>query len=315
MVVSRISMGLGNQMFQYAAGRSLSLTIAQTFKVDISSYSRYGLRKYEIAEFFEVEPPIATEEELSGFKFSHPVRRAWNKVFRKNRITSLPYEEKWPARLLYNFFYIFQPPHRRPVFEERQFHFDKNFFNTRNIVCLKGYWMSYKYFKDYEDIIKKDFTIRKEKLERVQYLADEINNCNSVAVHVRCGDKMEAKYLKLYGELSASYYKSGIEYITEKKGNLHLYVFSDDIEMAKNYLPVNVPCTYVSKYISKSAIEDFYLITQCKNVIMANSTFSWWAAYLNSHSDKIVVTPERWYNISSYDYKDIYYPSWVKLKN
>jgi len=175
--------------------------------------------------------------------------------------------------------------------------------------------MSYKYFKDYEDIIKKDFTIKKEVTDRVQYLADEINNCNSVAVHVRCSDRKNAANLRLYGEIPPSYFQSGIEYISQKKGAIHLYVFSDDIEMAKNYVPRNVPCTFVSRHFTKSAIEDFYLITQCKSVIMSNSSFSWWAAYLNNQSDKIVIVPKRWYNIAPYDYKDVFYPSWVKIMN
>lgn len=315
MVISRISMGLGNQMFQYAAARALSLKLNEPLKVDVSSFDGYSLRKYELDKFFKIKPQLATHEDISVFTFGHPVRRVWNKVFPNKRIRSLPYEERQPVRFLYELFYLFSPPHLRNVYEERQFHFDKNFFSARHNVYLKGYWMSYKYFEGYEDVIKKDFALREENISHLGSLASEINNCNSIAVHIRCSDRKVAANLKLYGEIPASYFQSGIEYIRQKKGDVHLYVFSDDIEMAKNYVPANLPCTYVSNYITKSAIEDFYLITECKNVVMANSSFSWWAAYLNRHNDKIVIVPERWYNVAPYNYEDVFYPSWIKMKN
>ena len=315
MIVAKIMMGLGNQMFQYAAARSLSLTLNEPFKLDISSYEGYKLRKYELEDFFELSPSIANKDEMSEFVFSHPVRRAWNKIFPGNRLRSLPYEEKKIARRVYGIFYIFSPPHKRGVYEERGFHFDNRFFKSNRTVYLKGYWMSYKYFEDHEVVIKKDFTIRKEKIVHLKELVEEINGCNSVAVHIRCTDRKDAGNLELYGEIPASYFKEGIEHIRQKKGNVHLYIFSDDIELAKGYIPSNLPHTFVSTNITKSAIEDLYLMTECKNVVMTNSTFSWWAAYLNRHNDKIIIVPERWYNVAPYNYQDVYYPSWIKIKN
>ncbi len=315
MVIVNIMMGLGNQMFQYAAGRSLALTLNEPLKVDISSYERYTLRKYELEEFFEISPAIATEQYKAIFTFGHPVRRAWNKVFPKKRIRSLPYEENAAARLLYSLFYIFSAPHTRNVYEERQFHFDKNFFKSSHSVYLKGYWMSYKYFEHCEDTIKKDFKVREEKIAHLKSVAAEINNCNSVAVHVRCTDRKMPDTLKMYGEIPASYFKAGIDYIIQQRGDVHLYIFSDDIEMAKKYIPDGLPFTFVSNRITHNAIEDFYLMTECKNIVMTNSTFSWWAAYLNRHKDSIVIAPERWYNIAPYNYQDVYYPSWIKVRN
>ena len=315
MIVCNITMGLGNQMFQYAAGRALSLSLNEPLKLNIKSYERYKLRKFELQEFFEIEPVIATDDDLALFNFTHPVRRVWNKIFSKSKIRALPYEEKAVARFVYQLFYLFNSPHKRGVYEERQFHFDKNFFNTRHTVFLKGYWMTYKYFEKYEDVIKKDFTIRPALVAHLQALATEMNNCNSVAVHIRCTDRKEPKNLLLYGEIPASYFKAGVDYINQKRGNPHLYVFSDDVELAKKYVPEGYACTYVSFNITKHGIEDLYLMTQCKNMVITNSTFSWWAAYLNRDSDKIVVVPERWYNVAPVNYKDVYYPGWIKMKN
>jgi len=316
MVVVSIMMGLGNQMFQYAAARSLSLTLQEPLKLQVGSYERYTLRKFELQEFFEIEPEIATKEDMAKFKLSHPVRRAWNKLLPSKKLRSLPYEEKKLPKLVYEVFYLFSPPHKRSVFEERQFYFDKNFFKTRHTVFLKGYWMSYKYFQAYEDVIKRDFTVRKNLVQHLQPLVSEMHSRNSVAVHIRCTDrKADPAILLMYGEIPLSYFKAGVDYINEKKGKPHLYIFSDDIELAKKYVPGGYDCTYVSRYITKSAIEDMYLMTECKNAVITNSTFSWWAAYLNKHDDKIIIVPERWFNIAPYDYSDIYYPGWIKMKN
>jgi hypothetical protein len=149
----------------------------------------------------------------------------------------------------------------------------------------------------------------------LQQLSAEINACNSIAVHIRCTDRKDAGNLSLYGEIGADYFAGGVAYIAAKKSNPHLYIFSDDIEMARQYVPAGYPCTYVSRHITKAAIEDMYLMAECRNIVATNSTFSWWAAYLNKHADKIVVMPERWYNIAPFDYKDVYYPGWVKIKN
>lgn len=316
MVVINIMMGLGNQMFQYAAARSLSLTLQEPLKLHVASYERYVLRKFELQEFFEIEPEIATMEDLANFSFGHPVRRGWNKLFPKKKLRSLPYEEKRLPRLVYEIFYLFSPPHKRAVYEERQLHFDKNFFNTRHNVFLKGYWMSPKYFQAHEDVIKKDFTIRKSLVEHLNPLVDEMHSRNSVAVHIRCTDrKADPAIHKMYGEIPLSYFEAGVDYINDKKGRPHLYIFSDDIELAKKYVPGGYDCTYVSRYVTKSAIEDMYLMAECKNAVITNSTFSWWGAYLNRHTEKIIIVPERWYNEAPYNYSDIYYPGWIKMKN
>lgn len=306
-------MGLGNQMFQYAAARALSLELNQPLKLDISSYKGYALRQFELDKYFHLQPQVATETDIKHFNLSHPVRRTWNKLFPGKKIRSLPYEETKAVRTLYEAVYLLRPPHKQAVYEERHFHFDKNFFKAPDDVYLKGYWMSPKYFMGHEDVIKQEFTIQEAVTAPLASLASEMNNCNSLAVHIRCTDKMDSHNLKLYGEIPARYFEKAINYITERKGPVHVYIFSDDIETAKQYMPAGIQCTYVSKYITKKAIDDFYLITQCKNVVMPNSTFSWWAAYLNNHEDKIVVVPGRWYNEAPYNYQDIYYPGWVKM--
>lgn len=309
-------MGLGNQMFQYAAGRALSLHLQVPLKLYTNSYMGYPLRKYELEEYFDMQPGIATPEDMQAFTLAHPVRRAWNKIFPGKRLKGLPFEERKSARMLYELFYFVSPPHTRNVYEERQAHFDKNFFKTKSPVFLKGYWMSYKYFEKYSGIIKKDFTIRPELVAHLSALQQEMQTRESIGVHVRCTDRKTPENLKLYGEIPATYFEKAIAYIQQKKKQeVHLYVFSDDEEMAKKYIPQHLPVTFVSNHISKDPIEDFYLMTQCKNLVMTNSTFSWWAAYLTKSMEPLIIVPARWYNEAHYNYQDIYYPSWIKMEN
>lgn len=309
-------MGLGNQMFQYAAGRALSLHLRVPLKVYTHSYTGYALRKYELEKYFDIHPAAATAEDMAKFTLAHPVRRAWNRIFPANKLRGLPYEEKKAARLVYDLFYLVSPPHTRPVYEERFFQYDTNFFKATPPVFLKGYWMSYKYFADYAAIIRNDFTIRPACYEQVKQLGEEIRGCESVGLHIRCTDRKEAKNLKLYGEIPAAYYAKAIRHIqAQGKNNLQVYVFSDDVEKAAGYIPNGFPVTFVSGHFTKDPIEDFYLMTQCNNLVMTNSSFSWWAAYLNNRENAIIVAPARWYNEIHFNYNDIYYPQWARIEN
>lgn len=311
--------GLGNQMFQYAAGRSLSLHLDKPLKVNISNYSETSLRQYELNKFFEIDVDVVSKDEMKLFKLQHPVRRFWNKLFKKNKMRSLPYEEEeLIKRLLYSFVYLFRKPHLQKVYEEPHFHYDKNFYKVKQQnVFLKGYWMSYKYFEKYKDIIKKDFKIRQEIISDIEWLAKEMNTSNSIALHIRCTDKLSPNHLKLHGKLSKEYYKNGIEYIKSKRGwdEVCLYIFSDDIVAAKEYISDEYKIKWISKEITKTPIEDFYLMQNAQNIITSNSTFSWWAAFLNKNEESIKVVPKLWYVDAIYDAKDIYLNSWIKIKN
>ena len=214
MVVVKIMQGLGNQMFQYAAGRALSLYKNEPLKINIDNYGSTTLRQYELSKFFEMEPAIVSKNEMLAFNLSHPVRRIWNKILPSKKIKSLPYEEtNLVVKLLYNVCYLFRKPHLQEVFEEKQFHYDENFFNAGSLVLLKGYWHSYKYFDRYRADIKKDFTVRKSLVAHLAETAFEMHNCNSIALHIRCTDKLSQTHLKLYGMLTSIYYKAGIEHI------------------------------------------------------------------------------------------------------
>ena len=316
MVVIKIMQGLGNQMFQYAAGRALSLHLNEPLKVNIDNYTEDSVRQYELSKYFNIDVETVTKEDMSNFDLAHPVRKIWNRLSPFKRIRSLPYEETNVAvKILYKICYLFRKPHLQKVYEEKQYHFDEDLFSTRSTVFLKGYWQSYKYFDKYKEQIKKEFIIKQHLVTHLSDTAQEMHNCNSIALHIRCTDKILPTHLKLHGEVNRFFYKKAIDSIESRfpGGNVCLYIFTDDVDVAKQYIPRDYPVVWVSGNLTKTTIEDFYLMQQTRGIVTSNSTFSWWAAYLNVHVNPVVVVPAKWYATSRYNAKDVYCPEWIKI--
>ncbi len=315
MVISKIFMGLGNQMFQYAAGRSLSLHKNVPFAVETSSYNGYALRKYELEDFFEISPAHASLQQLDEYRLFQPVKVVWNKLFSadKMRYYACPYEEQGLKRTLLKLNEVLLPGHKRKTYLEPEYHFNRNFFNTPDNVFLIGYFMSSLYFKDVEETINKDFTVRPDLIKHLKVIDNDIANANSVSIHIRRADFTLAHNSELHGVIPVEFYYKAIETIAAKITSPHFYIFSDDINWVQQNLKTDYATTFVSNFITKQAVEDFYLMSQCKHNIIANSSFSWWAAYLNKNKQKMVVAPQKWYNRSPYNYKDVYPAGWIVL--
>jgi len=312
MVVSRIFMGLGNQMFQYAAGRSLSLHKKVPLKLETTSYERYDRRKFELNTFFTIDCEIASAEEVLKYQISQPVKRVWNKFFPKDKIRflGLPYEETGIKRTLLQVNELLSPSYKKRTYLEAEYHYNPDFFKAPDDVFLIGYWMSWRYFEKFDKEIRKDFTVRPGLVAHLIDIEREIRQKNSVSVHIRRGDFTTPGNLLIHGVIPVEFYQKAIAEVSSKTSAPHLYVFSDDIAWVKENLKTEFPITFVSNEISKSAIEDFYLMTLCKHNIIANSTFAWWAAYLNNNPGKMVFAPEKWLNVAPYNYRDVYPLSW-----
>lgn len=317
MVVSKIFMGLGNQMFQYAAGRSLSLYKRVPHKLDISSYEGYPLRKFELDSFFTINPQKVTKQEITKYQITQPVKSVWNKLFpaHKIRFYGLPYEERGINRTIVQLNERFSPAYKKRTYLEPDYHFSTYFFKTPDDVFLIGYFMSWRYFEKFDKEIREDFTVRRDLVSHLSDIETEIRNNNSVSIHIRRSDFTSEKNALLHGVIPTTFYKKAIQEISSRTPSPHFYVFSDDISWVKENLQTEFPLTFISNEVTKTAIEDFYLMTVCNHNIIANSTFSWWAAYLNSNPGKIVIAPEKWYNVSPYNYKDVYPLSWTVLNS
>jgi hypothetical protein len=143
---------------------------------------------------------------------------------------------------------------------------------------------------------------------------DGMSTGNSVSLHIRRGDYVSNPVTSAFhGICSMSYYKRAVTYLIEHWTDLHVYVFSDDIKWAKNHLVLNHPCEFVSGRFFIPDYVEMELMRHCKHHIIANSTFSWWAAWLSENRFKTVIAPENWVIKKEFDFSSIYLNNWIKI--
>lgn len=270
--IVKVMGGLGNQMFQYAFYRAL---LEYGHDTVINNDSIVGdMRKFELENVFP-NVNIAYDEKHQYESYKNPL--SFHEFYQE------------PAHSLY----------------------DKTIFKKKDCSLL-GYWQSEKYFKNIENIIRKEFTFFPEERSLVELSLQIQGEENSVSIHIRRGDYLNVPDL-YYGICTLDYYKKAIDFIRTKISNPKFYVFSDDIEWTKSNLTI-LNGVYISSemFASYQNWYDMYLMSCCHHNIIANSSFSWWAAWLNPHQEKIVVSPDRW--INGEDTRDIWCESWVRIE-
>jgi hypothetical protein len=289
MIITRLYNGLGNQLFQYALARRLSLLHNVPLKLDASQIEIYKIRKYSLRAFNIIED-FATEDDIVKIKGRRSIS------FRRLAEKILPY-------------------YKRSYIEEQFFHFDPNIIMSPKNVYLKGYWQSERYFKDIEDIIRQEFTIKPEPDAINSQIAKIITDANSVSIHVRRGDYVNDNYInKIYCTCSLDYYHEAVETITKRTPHPQFFVFSDNPVWVKKNLIINYKTTYVTHNNAEKDYEDLRLMSLCRHNIIANSSFSWWGAWLNRFPEKIIIAPKRWFtSVVNNDTNDLIPSSWVRL--
>lgn len=271
MIIVKLIGGLGNQLFQYALGRHLAEIHGTELKFDITGFEEYKLHSYSLSHFNIIEN-FATKEEVVGFqKYKRKPGKHW---------------------FLYNKFIA-----ERKYIQQRQFHFDPRILRTGNNIYLDGDWQTEKYFKDIERIIRKEITVKTPISGKDKEVALAIAATTSVMMHIRRGDYVSDPVSNEYfGTQGLDYYKKAIAVIAEKVRDPHVFVFSDDHAWVKENIKLGVPTTYVDHNGADKNYEDLRLMSLCKHHIIANSSFSWWGAWLSQNPDKIVIGPKRWFN-------------------
>lgn len=294
MIIVKLMGGLGNQMFQYAAGRHLSHLLGTELKLDISEFENDPLRNYALGAFNIVEHFASPEEVLSlTNEKRHMVARL--------------------AKRLLPSFLISQPTH----IKERYSHFDKSILALSDNVYLNGYWQSEKYFLDVADIIRKEFTVKFQQTGKNFERAKVITSCEAVSIHVRRGDYITDEHRnKTHGVCSAEYYLRCVDNVKQYIENPVFFVFSDEPDWVRENLNLPYRMTIVDHNSEEQSFEDLRLMSQCKHHIIANSSFSWWGAWLNQHSGKVVLAPRQWFckeRQASRNMNDLLPDSWIKL--
>ncbi|MDD2714781.1 MAG: alpha-1,2-fucosyltransferase [Candidatus Wallbacteria bacterium] len=269
-VIAIIQGGLGNQLFGYAAARRLALVNKAELVIDdLTGFVRekqFG-RKYSLDKFSISARKATAAERLEP---CGRLRRAL--MIRLSRL---------------------KPFELRRYLEQEQNDFDQRLldFKVNDTVYLDGYWQSEGYFKDVEQFIRKDLMIKKPEDKTNRDAAEQIRGCNAVAVHVRWFD---APGCISSLNLSAGYYQRAIGLMDQKLADPRYFLFSDDPEpaLAKLTLPRDRTTIVSHNLGDENASADLWLMSQCKHFIIANSTFSWWGAWLSGHDSKIIIAPD-----------------------
>jgi hypothetical protein len=275
VIISKIIGGLGNQMFQYAAGRALSLRLSTPLRLDVSGFADYGMHHgFELPRVFSCAPELSTEDEvhdLLGWRASPLVQRI---LIRSG------------LRMLYGDSLVVEP-HLR---------YWPGINRVRDNAYLSGYWQSEKYFSDASQAIRNDFAFRHPFSETNAKLVSRIDQTMAVSLHVRRGDYVsDPKTNATLGLCTLDYYRAAVSHIAERTEQPEFFVFSDDIPWVKANLEIDSPRTYVDHNQGTESYNDMRLMSLCRHHIIANSSFSWWGAWLNPRQDKTVIAPRKWF--------------------
>ncbi|MFD2826842.1 alpha-1,2-fucosyltransferase [Leeuwenhoekiella polynyae] len=285
MIITVLSDRLGNQLFQYAAGKALAVQNGTEHKLSSAYYQKDSVKDAYELKHFNINETFVTPKELK--------RYTWTKDSIIYRILRKIYPKK--------------------TYFEPSFEYDPHFKNLGNDVCLRGFWQSYKYFEGIGPLLRDEFQIRPKLEGKNLEMAKLINTTNSVAVHIRRGDYLKKQHQEHYEICSLAYYQNAIKLLSEKMEHPTFFFFSDTITWVKENLSPNHPHHYIDFNTGENAYDDLRLMSLCKANIIANSTFSWWGAWLNAHTDKTVIAPKKWFKDPSISLDDLYPEGWIRL--
>lgn len=291
MIIVKLTGGLGNQLFQYAAGRSLAYKIGTELKLDISAFHNFKDREYNLYPYNIIEN-FVLDNDLGLVKDPHNTLHnvLMNVKCKLNGIEPITYKK------------------------ESHFHFDPEFFSFKDNCYLDGYWQSEKYFQEIAGEIRKEFSLKNVEKIRNGILPEKIVTSNSVSIHIRRGDYVTDQQVhEIHGVCDINYYQRAVREIVKKVEKPFFFIFSDDPVWALDHFAINAPKLVVSTTPPRKNYEDLYLMSLCKHHIIANSSFSWWGAWLSTSAEKIVLAPERWFNDSSINTQDLIPDSWRKI--
>lgn len=286
-VVVRLTGGVGNQLFQYCCGRALALRHGCDLYLDASAYRTHA------------EKSLGRSFGLQSFQICAA------KNSRSIDLLLKPYTLRYVNRL------NLAVPWRRV--KEKQYYFDSTLFRFPLPIYLDGYWQSYKYFWDVEPTIRKDLTFAVIQPSDVDTAAPFAGD-DSVMVHIRRGDyAFNPRTAQIHGTLPLEYYYRALEMLSSSiSRRLKLFIFSDDYEWVRHNFKPAAYDFHLACDLTPDSSQDLYYMSQCKHHIIANSTYSWWAAWL-SQRHGITIAPRGWFNRNTPTTIDLIPPDWRQL--
>ncbi len=299
MIVVKLLGGLGNQLFQYAAGRSLAAKHGVELLMDMDFFKE-GQDKIFAEAYGMPVRPFELDKLYCRIKTASPERIY--RIVNRSRFSKLV-----DKIMAYPRYHLQENQAFPPVAPGRKID-----------IYLDGYWQSENYFLDIEKIIREEFRFRGPFNTGTEQLAAEIRkNEHAVSVHIRRGDYLASEAMKNWlGVCSVEYYQKAFEHIGKRIGNPFYYVFSDDLDWVnENIVGNNTHMRAVGHNRGNDSWQDMYLMSLCKHHVIANSSFSWWGAWLDPNPGKIVVAPEKWFVEASLhnQVKNIVPSDWVRM--
>ncbi len=292
MVILRLNGGLANQMFEYAMARTVAHRRRTSVRLDFQYLEADHKRCYSLGAW---NVNVAPASSLDYLRLRLAVK--WSRMLKRAG-----------------------PYYAEPYVCEQSFCFDPDALKAPRHCLLIGYWQSEKYFKEIEPIIRKELTLRVEPSAKTQEVARKIRASNSVFVHVRRGDYVsDPDSNKAHGTCSTQYYENAAARIARTVDRPHFFAFSDEPRWVRENLNLPFPMTLVEhnppgdSQAPGREHEDMWLMTQCRHAILANSSFSWWGAWLNPERNRIVIRPKRWAQDTRFEPQDLIPDSWITM--
>lgn len=281
MVIVRIWEGLGNQLFQYAYARALALRTGQRVYLDISEY--------------EMRPEPIREYQLCRFKIRQPVihcGRAWPFVNKDRYFAAdTKYFRYFPVGFI----------------KEEDSYYKEELRELKGLLYIKGWFQSERYFQEFADRIREEI-YPKDRIRITQQIRKILEAENTVSVHVRRGDFKKARNI-----LPREYYENAKAVISRSIKNPYYIIFSDDISYVKERMDFGTRCLYMDQSYSYEDYEELMIMSRCRHNIIANSTFSWWGAWLNRNENKVVVAPGKWFLCGVAKEADVIPAGWIRV--
>ena len=292
MVIVKLTGGLGNQLFQYSAARAIAHRNNQRLAFDVSYYAEDQSRTYKLSHF-SIYGSLISPHQLAFLtgRGTRGVRKYLSRA----------------ARLIV-------PGLEHRVVEARSFRIDESIAKSTGNIYMVGFWQSEKYFKDTEGLLRGELALKLPPDKANAAVLESIVGANSVSLHVRRGDSVSDPHARrLMGVLPLDYYRRAIETLGQITREPHFFVFSDDMAWVRANIQINGPVTYVTHNGVNQDYADLRLMANCHHHIIANSSFSWWGAWLCSYPGKTVIAPRTWFSDVRWDASDLIPESWISL--
>ncbi len=302
MIILRLRGGLGNQLFQIAAGLRLATSLKTPLKLDLSWFRAYSLMHVYGMTPYHFEAEIASDWEIR--RYSTP----WFPLSLNTRLYYKYHDhirKRFPTQT---------PYYLKRLVREQHFHFDSRILNIQHNCILDGFWQSENYFADMKNSVHQNLSLKSPPSAENARLIEQVQKRDSVSVHVRRGDYISNPGInKIHGLCDLDYYQNAISRMNERVPSAHFYFFSDDPDWVEKNLSSKENSTVIRHNGLNQDYEDIRLMSSCKHNIICNSTFSWWGAWLNPYPQKLVLAPHRWFKTNQHNDSDIIPKDWLRV--